>query len=319
MASISAIIISPGGYPDIRRLVEHLHTQTVREEIELIFVFPESAGTGLDDRLLPDFADARVVPVENMNSTSRARAAGIREATSPIVVMTEDHSFPEAAWAESLIRAHQQDWAVVGPAVKNGNPDSLMSWANLVIEYNEWLDPVPAGEIDHVPGHNSAYKRNLLLKYDDDLEAWLEAESVLHWDLRSRGYKLAMEPAACTRHFNFSLFSPTLKLRYHAGRQFAAMCRARWKLPRRLLYIAGTPLVPFVRVARIVKQLRLPGRPAGLLPQLVPLCLFLLTVEAIGAAIGFIWGLGSSSLYIAKIDFHREDFMNAKDREHFAA
>ena len=87
---------------------------------------------------------------------------------------------------------------------------------------------------------------------------------------------------------------------------------------RRLLYIAATPLIPFVRVTRIVRQLRYPGRPAHLIPRLVPLCLFLLTVEAIGACAGYIFGLGSSSLYIARIDFHRENFMNSQDRKHFA-
>jgi hypothetical protein len=318
LALISAIIVSPDGWPSIRRLVAHLHAQTVREEIELIFVFPASAGSDLHDRSLPDFAAARVVLIENMESTSRARAAGVRKATAPIVVMTEDHSFPEPEWAEALIRAHQADWAVVGPAVKNGNPDSLLSWSNLVIEYNEWLDPAPGGEVSHVPGHNSAYKRDVLLSYNDDLEAWLEAESVLHWDLQSSGYKLAIEPAACTRHFNFSQFFPSLELRYHCGRQFAAVCRAQWTLARRLLYIAATPLIPFVRLTRIVRQLRYPGRPAHLIPRLVPVCLILLTVEAIGACAGYIFGLGSSSLYIARIDFHRENFMNSQDRKRFA-
>ncbi len=27
----------------------------------------------------------------------------------------------------------------------NANPRSLISWANLIIEYAEWLDPCPAG------------------------------------------------------------------------------------------------------------------------------------------------------------------------------
>jgi len=259
-----------------------------------------------------------VVSIENMESTARARAAGVRESTSPIVVMTEDHSFPEPEWAAALIRAHEADWAVVGPAIKNGNPESIVSWTNLAIEYNEWLDPAPGGEVRHAPGHNSAYKRSVLLSYGDQLDGWLEAESVLHWDLGSRGHRLAIEPAARTRHYNFSRFFPSLGLRYNAGRMFAAMCRARWTVARRLVYVAGAPLIPIVRLTRIVGQLRLPGRPAHLLPKLIPLCLFLLVVETAGAVVGYIWGAGSSCRRIAKIDFHRENFMNMRDRDRYA-
>jgi len=46
-----------------------------------------------------------------------------------------------------------------GPAVKNGNPFSLLSWANFLIEYNEWLDPAPSGEVSHVPGTTAPTRR----------------------------------------------------------------------------------------------------------------------------------------------------------------
>ena len=318
MASVSAIVISPDGYTSVRRLVDCLHAQTVRREIELVFVFPSTVRAELEDPTLRDFAGTRLVVVDNMDSTARARAAGVRAATSPVVVMTEDHSLPEAGWAEALVRAHRSGWAAVGPAIRNGNPDSLLSWANLAIEYNEWLHPLPGGEASHLPGHNSAYKRDVLLAYGDDLDTWLEAESVLHWDLRAKGHRLAIEPAARTRHYNFSRFSSTLALRYDAGQQFAGMCRERWTLARRLLYIGGAPLIPFVRLARIVRQFRRPGRPAHLLPGLMPVCLFLLAIEALGAVAGYLFGAGSSSRRIAKFDFHREDYMNRRDRELYA-
>ncbi|MCC7175717.1 MAG: glycosyltransferase [Bryobacterales bacterium] len=317
MASISAILISPDGYETLRRLVNHLHAQTIRREIELVFVFPACVEAEPSDPLLQDFAAVRVVRIPDLESTARARAAGVRQAGAPVVVMTEDHSLPEEEWAEALVRAHQKDWGAVGPAVKNGNPHSLLSWANLVIEYLDWLHPAPGGEAHHLPGHNSAYKRDLLLAFGDDLGDWLEAESVLHWRLRADGHRVALEPAAVTRHYNFSRFLPTLALRYDCGRQFAAMCRVRWSLARRLLYIGGSPLIPFVRVARIVRQMRRPGRPARLLPALAPLCLFLLAIETVGAVAGYAAGPGSSIRRIARIDFHREDYMNRRDRRIF--
>ena len=74
-----------------------------------------------------------------------------------MVVLSEDHSFPEAGWAEALIEAHRGPWSVVGPVVRNANPDSLISWADFLLGYGTWLDPAPGGEISQLPGHNSSY------------------------------------------------------------------------------------------------------------------------------------------------------------------
>jgi hypothetical protein len=192
-----------------------------------------------------------------------------------------------------------------------------MSWVNLAIEYNEWLHPAPAGEASHLPGHNSAYDRDLLISFGDELAGWLESESVLHWRLGAQGHRLEMVPSAVTRHYNFSLWGKSFALRYWAGRQFAGSCRQRWPAARTMLYIGGSPLIPLVRAARITRQFLLPGRPAHLLPVVIPLCLLMLAVETAGAVVGYVAGPGDSSRRIARIDFHREEFMSPDDRRRF--
>jgi len=97
-----------------------------------------------------------------------------------VVAFTEDHSFPTPVWAEALIARHREPWAAVGPAFLNGNPQTLRSWTNLLIEYGPWLDPLEAGVRDHIPPHNSSYKRDLLLAYGDELQGLVEAS---RWDL----------------------------------------------------------------------------------------------------------------------------------------
>lgn len=319
MPAASAIIISPDGFSTVRRLVSRLRAQALASDLELVFVFPRSAPGALPVEELSGFAATRLVLVASMDSTARARAAGVRAASAPIVLMTEDHSLPEPGWLDALLAAHRSGCAAAGPAVANGNPDSLLSWANLAIEYNEWLHPAAAGPVEHLPGHNSSYNRDILLAYGEALGDWLEAESVLHWDLRARGHALLLEARAVTSHHNFSLWRDSLSLRFDAGRQFAGMCRLRWSLARRVLYLGGAPLIPLVRAARICRQLLKPGRPARLLPALLPLCLFLLTVETAGAFLGYLAGPGASSLRIARVDFHRDRHMNLKDRERWTS
>jgi hypothetical protein len=59
------------------------------------------------------------------------------------------------------------------------------------------------------------------------------------------------------------------------------------------------------------------GKSLAFLVKLAPVCLFLLSIETLGALTGYLFGLGSASRRIAKIDFHREDYMNRRDRERF--
>ncbi len=107
---------------------------------------------------------------------------------------------------------------------------------NLIIEYAEWIEPVPAGVAEHLPGHNGKYKRALLMECGDRLEAMLEAESILQWDLRAKGHQLYLEPAAKTYHQNFSAPFSWVALRLDVGRLFAASRARTWSPWRRLLY-----------------------------------------------------------------------------------
>jgi hypothetical protein len=319
MALMSAIVITPDDLATVARTIAHLRAQTACRDLELILVGPGVSRLATTPGWASDFAAVRTVDVEDMRSTSRARAVGISAATAPVVVLTEDHSFPDPAWAGALIAAHSGEWAVVGPAVVNANPDGLVSWANFVIEYGEWLDPAPAGEREHLAGHNSAYKRDVLLALGDRLEQFLEAESLLHWHLRARGHKVYLEPTARTQHFNFSRPTSSLALRYYSGRLFAGMRAAQWPAYKRAAYAAAAPLIPLVRIARIVRQLRRPGRRRDLVRRLLPLLLLFLAVDASGELTGYLFGPGQAPAKIAGIDFHRERYLNRRDREQFEA
>src|SRR5438309_4229369 len=170
---MSVIILTPDCYKTIRKTMGCQRAQTVRDKLEIIIVASSASGLFDDQAELTEFNDVRVIEIGPMNSTARARAAGVRHATASLVAFAEDHSYPDPHWAEALIAGHRGPWAAVGPAMCNANPHSTLSWANLAIEYGPWLDPVPGGPVDHLPGHNSSYKRDLLLAYGSQLEAML--------------------------------------------------------------------------------------------------------------------------------------------------
>lgn len=312
--AMSVVVVTPDRYATVRRTIRHLAAQKISNSLELLIVAPSSAGLDLDVSELQNFLRHKIVEVGHMNSTARARAAGVREASAPVVAFAEDHAFPAPGWAEAFVERHREDWAAVGPVMANANPHSLTSWANLLIEYAQWLAPAEGGEREHLPGHNCSYKRELLLAYGERLEAMMDAESILHWDLRARGRRLYLEPQARTFHQNFTARAPSLTLRFNGGRLFASSRAMNWRASQRALFALASPLIPLVRCLRITRELLKPGRPRHLLPRLLPALFIGLAFDGAGEMVGYAFGAGRSMAKLSDMEFHRERYMSARDR-----
>ncbi len=316
---LSVILVTPDRFETIRRTVSWLGAQTVHDRLELVIVAPSREVLDLDAHELDGFHGFRVVETGTVRSVAAGNAAGVREASAPVVVFAEDHSYPQPGWAEALIAAHREPWAAVGPVVANGNPRSAVSWADFLPGYGPWLDPTPGGVVDYLPGHNSSYKRDLLLELGPELEPMLNAESVLHWELQARGHRLYLEPAAKTRHFNFSRLSIYLRATFLHARTFAAeRARAgRWGLLCRLAYATAWPLIPLVRLRRVFRDVRrAPSR--GVLPRVLPPVLLGLAVSALGEATGYLLGPGDAPEKVSAYEFHRDRHVTRRDRAEMA-
>jgi len=99
---LSVVIVTPDGYETIRKTMDHLRAQTARDRLEIVIVAPSVQQLDLPDGGPPGFSRVSVVDVGEIHSIARAYAAGIRQATAPVVVLSEDHSFPETGWAAAL-------------------------------------------------------------------------------------------------------------------------------------------------------------------------------------------------------------------------
>jgi hypothetical protein len=303
--SLSVLIITPDSFETIRQTVRCLARQSVRDRMELIVLAPRDARIELDEELVAPLGGARVVYVPSVTPTGPVRAAGIRAARAPVVVFGEEHSFPAPGWAEALLRAHGGDYAAVGPAVRNANPDTLVSRADLLIGYGPWLAPTTAREMDFLPGHNSSYKRSILLEYGERLDTLMEAETVLQWDMRRRGLRLYLEPAAQTAHMNFGLWSSWLPVMFLAGRAFADTRTGSWSLVRRAAFAAASPLIPMVRLSRILRDARRGGQSWPSLLRVLPTLAVGLLADAAGQLAGYAAGAGQAHRKLAGYEWHR--------------
>jgi hypothetical protein len=301
-----SVILVTDGIELVRETLAHLGEQSARGRIEVVIATPGGSLDGAGE--LTGFHSVTVIDSDSRKSTPVARAMAVEAAHAPVVAMAETHCFPDPDWAEILIEAHRGPWAAVGPEIDNENPERPASWANLYVDYAAWLSPATSGPIDDLPGHNTSYKRELLLAYGAELPHLLLSESVLHWDLRSHGHRLYQEAQAKVRHRNINRPVPALIEHFHNGRCFGAARSRNWSLARRALYAAGSPLIPVIRLRRILRDIRRTNR-GHILPRALPMMMSSLSVHAIGEMLGYATGAGNAPGGMAKYELERDVFV----------
>jgi len=303
---LSVILIARRDSKALRFVLRRLRKQGNPETLEVLLTVPGGTPLTDDTRLLVGELQGRVIVLPRFESEGMAKAAGVKEAAAPLVAFLEDHSYPGRGWADALLAAHRQGtYAVVGPAILNGNPESASSWGCFLVFYGSWLKHALPGESRHLPSNHSCYRRTLLLEYGERLPGMLEAESVLHWDLRERGYRLHQEPQARVYHVNHTEIRAMTHEYFLASRVFAASRAHGWGAMRRGGYAAGSPLIPLLRLKRIAGDVIAVGLGAGLLIRVLPTLALTLTAGAVGEFLGYAMGEGRAGEALSSWDNSR--------------
>jgi glycosyltransferase involved in cell wall biosynthesis len=315
---LSAILVTADFFGPIRKTVHSLAAQTICDRLELVITCPSENSLGLVEAEIAGFHSVRVIELGELKTTSAARVAGIRAASAPVVALCEDHAFPEPGWAEAMIEAHQQPWAGVGPALINANP-GIVSWVAMVMHYGRWVEPVTGGVIDDIPGHNSSWKRSLLLEYGARLELMLPAPTFLNWDLRAKGHQLYLQPSAKVRHLQVSRPCPSLVEHFHVARLFPAERSRNWPWYRRLLYVCSMPVLLTRNLRGWLDHFRRIDPNGEILAKAWPFLLVALAVWGIGEIAGYSLGIGLAQERTLDFDTHRGRYVNRRDRQLLAA
>jgi hypothetical protein len=285
--ALSVVIATRSGWAPLSRTIDCLAAQTVADRIELVVSAIGGPPSGAPPPAVERLAGHRVVADERAHSVAEAIEAGARAASAPVVAFGEDHAFPVPEWAEALLERHEEDWACVGAVVRNANPGTLVSWADYALGYGVYAEGQAGGEVATAPGHNSSYKRDVLLRYADGLAEALEAEWVFHLRLREAGERICLEPRAVIRHVNFGMLKPFAVVTYRHALVAASVRTRGWSAPKRLVYALGSPLIPAVRLARLLRAMP-PALRRAFPKRAAPLLLAGLVIDGVGQGAGFL-------------------------------
>src|SRR5262249_38990288 len=96
--------------------------------------------------------------------------------------------------------------------------------------------------------------------------------------------------------------------RFLGGRLLGAARRSAWPMPRTLLYIGGTPLVPLVRYLRTRPAFKRAARSGSLPPHthlaIVGACI----VWAAGELTGYVAGAGDARAAMLEYELHKAQY-----------
>jgi hypothetical protein len=100
---------------------------------------------------------------------------------------------------------------------------------------------------------------------------------------------------------------------------YGAFRSERWPLRQRLLRALAEPLVPGVRLLRILRDVRRSDELRALVPGVLPCLVLGLVVHAVGEAAGYLLGPGRAEERYSWFEMSRASHVTAADRSAFAA
>jgi hypothetical protein len=278
----------------VAEVLASLRSQSAAERLEVVIVAPRESPLTIAPGADWPFASLQVVTVDSIVPLREARAVGVRAATAEAVVVGETHAFPLEGWAEALIEALRGPWAAVVPLIEDADPDRAISWSNFLLTYGPWMNP-PAREVDRTPEQNAVYRRDLLLEYGSLLPQKLDSGGGLDADLRARGLRLYLEPAARVRHVEVSSAGAWLPERFSSGRAFAALRAQRWSRARRLAYSVAFPGIVVAFLVQSVRRTGGPGWWRGVPRLTIPAVVMGIVAWSAGEAVGYLAGGGAEA------------------------
>ncbi len=256
---LSVILVVDGQRKRAAAALQSLLEQSIVDRMEiLLFDLGPENGAPLSQSDHPAVRMTRGGPKDSL---ATVRVKGIYAAKAPVVSFVEEHCEVQSGWAEAIVLAHRGPWAGVGCDFDNGNPSAGKSDKAFRMNYGVYVRPQRGrGPVERIAGQNSAFKRDVLLRYKDQLEWMMNADLVMQWQMGREGCQFYFEPAAKMSHRNENTLRSLCVGVFYWNWCFSHT-RARvfrWSFPRRALRIVLSPLIPWVRLAKMfVRTLRL--------------------------------------------------------------
>jgi glycosyltransferase involved in cell wall biosynthesis len=284
---VAVVVASHNARYSIEECLTALVTQWPKDEVEIVVV--DNSTDGTTEVISKRFPELRLIVERSSLLIPELWGIGLYQSAAEIVAITTAHCIPDKDWLTQILKAHEVPFPAIGGAIENSDSARLVDWAVYFCRYSPYMLPFQEGFVAEIAGDNASYKRAYI---DQWRHVWRNGfwESVVHAELRKAGLRLLLVPSIVIHHKrSFGLWA-FIKQRFQHGMQFGRERASRFSIARRILYIALSPVIPFVMLVRIVQQVVTKRRHLGKLLQALPIVGLFLSAWALGELVGYLCG-----------------------------
>ena len=259
---VAVLIPTLNNHKELEIVLKSLKSQTWKGQLEIAVVGP----TNDPGKEITEINGATWIDDKGSRNRADACNIGIKEINCDILLFTDDDVIPPKDWVEKLVRWFERD-EVAGVGGQNWAPKEDPFLAK-VVDVAFGAKYVTAGtrygkvskgeliEIEHNPGCNSAYRKNVLDEVDGFESGCIGAEDVvLDHKIRSKGHKLWFDPESIMPHRRRT--PPALFKQMKNYGYVRTLANSRWPELRSWshLAIAMFPILVFSAILSIISSL----------------------------------------------------------------
>lgn len=269
---LSVLIAALDDYSIVEQVHQCVEAQTIRDVLEIILICRSRTHLNLPVDFESSYPDIVVIESGDTILLNEARELGVRQASTPFVLILEDHCLPSAGCLEEMLVRLEEGWSAVGPAIVNGNTVSRVAVATNLLTYGEWMGRTAGGERGFVAGYSSAFPVRVLLARGDRLTEDLIAPSTLQMSLAEEGHRFYFEPKAVMAHWEASDYDGVRQILSKNGRGLGVLRARQWSFLQKVFFSLVSPLLMGHRLLRAARTWwRVGGGSGVVLLHLLPL------------------------------------------------
>lgn len=254
---ISVVVASHNAQVSVQSCLKALETQKLEKDIEIIVV--DNSTDGAAEIIQGRFPDIKLILKPPSMLIPELWGAGIRHSSGDIVAITTAHFVPKDDWITQILQAHEASVPAIGGAIENDESADIVDWAVYFCRYTRYMLPFSARFAPEIAGDNASYKRACIDQYDG---SWRNGfwESSVHAELKKAGVPLLLTPSIVVYHKRSFGFWSFMRERFRHGKHFGKWRGSHVSRLKRMLYLVASPLIPFVLLLRIIREVLRTGR-----------------------------------------------------------
>ena len=241
---ISVIIPTHNSQYTIENCLRSLKSQSYpREKYEIIVI--DDGSTDRTVEISKNNGADKVIQIHSCFQ-GEARNIGVKNSSGEILAFIDSDCEAVDGWLSIIEKELANNQAIGGP-VLNGNPHSLVAWADYLMEFSVFSEYKKRSVVVYVPGCNQICRKNDFIQTGGYPEYRISEDVVLSQSLKKNGVKIIFVPELKIRHLCrtklekflanqkvLGAFSVKIGKKYESN--YSKLISSRWKVP--LIFIS---------------------------------------------------------------------------------